>query len=705
MRIKIKLLSDLCTCSGETYNSIVDMDVVYDENGIPYIPAKRIKGCIREAALEMCEMGLMDRNQYVRIFGEAGSKKSTFSLSNAYIADYKDTVYSLQHFGMKSALHRAVISPQNVLQQYTGIRTQTAVNMENGVADKNSLRTMRVVRKGLIFYAECDVKEEDSKLLGQAISLVKHMGVSRTRGLGLVSMSLENISSEINREQEYSHVLISEEQISEQNKIGYTIHLNSSLICKSAKGNQAETQDYIAGSKVLGLIAGALGKNGYEKLMEQSSELIVTNAYIMNQSMRCVPGRISLKKEKDQGYDEQGRIWLKDMLYSPNIEEKQMTSANIDYVDANHRKADVATEISYHHQRPSDKSIGRATGRDDGSSFYQLAGIRADQNFRGYIYANKIQAKEIISAVGTLGKIRMGYGRGSEFGDVELVLDSVSEVRTEKCLLRDAVVTLVSDMILYNENGVWTTDIDVLKNYLEEMTGVERLEIRNPFIRYTTIGGYNVTWKARKPIFNALGKGSTFILHSEEPFDAGLLSNHFVGERVSEGYGEIQVEETADTADVYVWKDTELSPSSDIERAEDGHGLINQLLQNEFEYRVQNVIREKLENIKNDYKSAGDAVNAAVSKLRIIFRRESTYEDMKKQVEGIEKDEKKKICSQLIGLVVPEQLAEQVNASICQDYGQTFKNQWDSQNMYKKMYYAYITELKYFAKSLEKGEA
>lgn len=134
MRIKIKLLSDLCTCSGETYNSIVDMDVVYDENGIPYIPAKRIKGCIREAALEMCEMGLMDRNQYVRIFGEAGSKKSTFSLSNAYIADYKDTVYSLQHFGMKSALHRAVISPQNVLQQYTGIRTQTAVNMETGVA-------------------------------------------------------------------------------------------------------------------------------------------------------------------------------------------------------------------------------------------------------------------------------------------------------------------------------------------------------------------------------------------------------------------------------------------------------------------------------------------------------------------------------------------------------------------------------------------
>ena len=43
MKIIIRLLSDLCTCSGETYNSIVDTDVVYDEYGIPYIPAKRIK--------------------------------------------------------------------------------------------------------------------------------------------------------------------------------------------------------------------------------------------------------------------------------------------------------------------------------------------------------------------------------------------------------------------------------------------------------------------------------------------------------------------------------------------------------------------------------------------------------------------------------------------------------------------------------------
>lgn len=64
MKIKIELLSDLCTCSGETYNSMVDMDVVYDENGIPYIPAKRLKGCIRESALEMQELGIITQEEY-----------------------------------------------------------------------------------------------------------------------------------------------------------------------------------------------------------------------------------------------------------------------------------------------------------------------------------------------------------------------------------------------------------------------------------------------------------------------------------------------------------------------------------------------------------------------------------------------------------------------------------------------------------------
>ena len=52
-RIKIELLSDMCVSDGGIYNSAIDTDICYDEYGFPYIPAKRLKGCLRECALEL----------------------------------------------------------------------------------------------------------------------------------------------------------------------------------------------------------------------------------------------------------------------------------------------------------------------------------------------------------------------------------------------------------------------------------------------------------------------------------------------------------------------------------------------------------------------------------------------------------------------------------------------------------------------------
>ena len=44
MKITIKLLSDALINSGEGFGAIIDSDVVFDDIGLPYIPAKRIKG-------------------------------------------------------------------------------------------------------------------------------------------------------------------------------------------------------------------------------------------------------------------------------------------------------------------------------------------------------------------------------------------------------------------------------------------------------------------------------------------------------------------------------------------------------------------------------------------------------------------------------------------------------------------------------------
>ena len=687
MKITIKLLSDLCTASGETHNSMVDTDIVYDEYGIPYIPAKRIKGCIREAALEMMEMGLIEQLQYLKIFGKEGNQRSGFSLSNAYIQDYDKTVQVLR--ALRSSKAKGLSLQQNVLNEYTDTRTQTAIDLETGVADKNSLRTIRVARKGLILEADCSIiNPENFKVLQQAVSLVKHMGVSRSRGLGLVDMRLDKISHS-----ERPHVKVNKAQLKEYNKLRYEIHLKSAMICKSAQGNQAVTEDYITGSKVLGVIAELLGSEKYREIMSERDELIASNAYIAYEGKRCIPGRSSLQKKKDQS-------WI------------QMTPANIDYISTDGRKVDVETEISYHHQRPENKSVGRATGKNDGSGFYQLCSIRAGQTFSGYIYANKHQAEVILDALERAGEIRMGYGRSSEFGAVDLVVDEIAEDKVNDVTkagqyesdkyVHDAVITLVSDAILYNEHGIPTTEISEFVKYLCKVLRVEDIELANgvsPYLKFATTGGFNVTWGKRKPIHQTLGKGSTFMIHSDIGMCMEDLKDIFVGERVSEGFGEILAEKQRD-AKILVRKPESRDKSANV-ALDDSEEIVQKLLLAEFGRRMQGTVRTCVKEKSKFYEQNKNGLNAAIAKLRGIYRDVPDYQEMLSQVEGIEKDDKNKLCTEIVRNVNPDQIKKMIEQEMLEEYGMRVVLPWSDSQLYKQTYRAYITELKYFVKKLE----
>ncbi len=700
MKIRIELLSDLCTASGETYNSIVDTDVEYDTLGLPYIPAKRIKGCIREAALEMKDFGIITSEDFLQLFGKEGNASSAFTLSNAYIQNYKETAEALN-----ACKALDYVSQQAVLDKYTTLRTQTAVDLETGVAEGNSLRTMRVVNKGLVFEAECNIKDSSkAEVLGQAISLVKHIGLARTRGLGLVRMELEKGDVA-----QVSHVQVEKSKLYDKNKLSYTITLQSAMICKSAQGNQAETQDYIAGSKVLGIIAGAVGPEGY-KQMTSSGELVVSNAYITYDGKRCAVGPFSLQKEKDQPWKD-GAMTVVDMRYiqdrdengheDPLIANKQMTPAGLSYMGADGSKVDVSTEISYHHQRPEDKSVGRATG-EDGSSFYQLCSISAGQSFSGYIYANRSQAEQIIDALSDLGQIRMGYGKSSEFGAVDFVIDQVEEVTPQQEIVHEAAITLASDVILYNEDGFLSTELSVLAGYLNDALGISDINIEKPFLDFTTVGGYNVTWQARKPIFKAFAKGTSFIIKSQTGFDLSILNKAFIGERVAEGYGEV-IATKLGTAEVVVRKPS-VCANANIQ-VYGSCDIIQALLQTEFERRLQEEIMEILDGEKVTYKKQPAGFNAAVAKLRVMFKNETSYEAMLEQVDGIESEGKRGLCMGLLELVNPVKLKNDIAKQIETDYKLPFIQAKKDQDQFKYVYRIYITELKHFAKILDKEVA
>lgn len=672
MIISIKLLSDLCCYSGEVYNTTVDTDVVYDDYGLPYIPAKRLKGCIREAALELYEMGLMPH--YNAIFGKEGSDASAFTISNARLENYDAKVKELKQFEKTD-----FVNQQNVLSLYTYLRTQTAVDTNTGTAIENSLRTLRVLKKGLIFYADVDLENKDYvEEFKNAVSMVKHMGVSRTRGLGLVELKIKN-----NLSASVKHVLFKENELKNENMISYTIHLKSPLICKSAQGNQAKTEDYIAGSKALGLIARSMGSGAYQKIM---NDIVVSNAYVSLNGNRSLPGRNSLQKIKNQSYVD-GKMDIVDMMYFKNDNDKeQRTPANIDYMTEKNEVLSVEEQISYHHQRPSDKSIGRATSRE--GQFYQLASICESQTFKGWIYANRETAKQIMNAVSKLGQVRMGYGRNSEFGQIDFTLDSVENATNKEILIHDADLLLASDVILYNDNGMLVADVNVLKDYLNAYFGVDDIEIDTPFISYNTIGGFNVTWKRKKQIFSALAKASCMKIHSDSGFKASYNHSYFVGERISEGFGEIILEKTKKNDRVCVYKPVEEERSLNKDANLD---IMNELLEKELEKRMDARVRDVVS--KNSMSS--DQLNPALSKLRLLFRTKSDYNEMKNEFEQLESANKGK-CTNLMK-DLPMDVLSDLEKEIQNEYT-NFKLCWSEEKKFRKLYSAYIRELKYRVK-------
>lgn len=672
MIISIKLLSDLCCYSGEVYNTTVDTDVVYDDYGLPYIPAKRLKGCIREAALELYEMGLMPH--YNAIFGKEGSDASAFTISNARLENYDAKVKELKQFEKTD-----FVNQQNVLSLYTYLRTQTAVDTNTGTAIENSLRTLRVLKKGLIFYADVDLENNAYvKEFKNAVSMVKHMGVSRTRGLGLVELKVENsLSTSVD------HVLFKENELKDENKISYTIHLKSPLICKSAQGNQAKTEDYIEGSKVLGLIARSMGNDAYQKVM---NDIVVSNAYVSLNDNRSLPGRNSLQKIKNQSYVD-GKMEIVDMMYFKNDNDKeQRTPANIDYMTEKNEVLSVEKQISYHHQRPKDKSIGRATSRE--GQFYQLASICEAQTFKGWIYANRETAKQIMNSVSKLGQVRMGYGRNSEFGQIDFTLDSVKDARNKDTLIHDADLLLASDVILYNDNGMLVADVNVLKDYLNAYFGVDDIEVKSPFLSYNAIGGFNVTWRRKKQIFSALSKSSCMKIHSDTGFKASYNHSYFVGERISEGFGEIILEKTKENERVCVYKPVEEEKSLNKDA---NLNIMNELLEKELEKRMDARVRDVV--TKNSMSS--DQLNPALSKMRLLFRTKSNYGEMMDEFEQLESVNKGKRTNLMKDL--PMDVLSDLEKEIQDEYA-NFKLRWSEEKKFRKLYSAYIRELKYRVK-------
>jgi CRISPR/Cas system CSM-associated protein Csm3 (group 7 of RAMP superfamily) len=184
--MQIILLSDTLIGSAEGYGAIIDKDSVFDEVGLPIIPGKRIKGILREQAelFQLFGNSLMDVDI---LFGKSGlTNKITeyLSVSSFVLPDYEANKTYLKYL-----IQKKIISRSEVMEYFTSLRMMTSID-KDGIAADTSLRTFRVLNKGLVFTGELHFDPAHEKIFENIVSLTRRIGSMRNRGLGHIQCKL-----------------------------------------------------------------------------------------------------------------------------------------------------------------------------------------------------------------------------------------------------------------------------------------------------------------------------------------------------------------------------------------------------------------------------------------------------------------------------------------------------------------------------------
>ena len=538
-RLTIDLKSDLCASSGTGLGSLIDADVCYDEYGIPYIPAKRIKGLLKEAAMEYCDWDESATAYLDKIFGvEGNNNPGSIKISNAYIDSHEEIEESLKCVPKE---FKRYVDKQKMINLFTNVRYQTAIDDETGTSKDNSLRSIRVVNKGNRFLGDIELDStEEKEFLEKVSKLVTHMGLTRTRGFGEVVLKLEE------REDEKKQSLVINFNDEDDIEIKLLFKAESDLMIA---GQEAEiSKKYIPGSNILGNIARRyIDDKKIDVFKAMSKEYIdlflngnvkYHNCYISNHdALEFLPVPLSytkVKNTKDQFYNKIKRV---EELKDKNV---QLSSLGDKYVtiDDNNYLTDVKMSFNYHHQRSKNKRLGRASSKEDGGSLYQYLGIESGQYFLGKITGKAKYLKMIQKYITVGDTYRVGKSKTAEYGSLKLMEASADLCSNQEKTYHDFAVLLMSDTIILDEKGNPSIDKKDFASKMKKVLG-ENINLDLSFINYERISGYNIIWNLPKEQVDSFKAGSIFSFKSEDGIS--LRDEYIIGQRTNEGYGKIRI--------------------------------------------------------------------------------------------------------------------------------------------------------------------
>lgn len=214
--LKITTLSDTQIGSGRSFGAVIDSDIEFDRYGLPYIPAKRIKGLFRNAVEDLRNLGLLQFNKdhLEALFGKEGSEcGAPIIFDNLMLENHEQLHPWLEYLFSK---YENAFNTHLIQDYFTTLRSQTAIDRDTKTAKDHSLRTIRVLKSGISSYNKhktggaeqgaprkknfvfcgkiyLQATEDEAAFinaLSMATLLIRRIGGQRNRGFGKVEVEL-----------------------------------------------------------------------------------------------------------------------------------------------------------------------------------------------------------------------------------------------------------------------------------------------------------------------------------------------------------------------------------------------------------------------------------------------------------------------------------------------------------------------------------
>lgn len=323
----------------------------------------------------------------------------------------------------------------------------------------------------------------------------------------------------------------------------------------SGERNTVSTYDFIPGTTVLGIFACkyinykidiGIAANTDEtfKRIFLDGNVKFSNCYVIGKDsnseneMLPLPKALNHHKRNTDKYYNYINDEIYDEITTGKIDKSDLKSASgYGYIHGkNIYNKNVQTGLNFHHKRNKD------TGSSEKGMIFNYEYIKPGTVFHGEMIGNKADLEDLKKLIADNEIVRAGRSKSAQYGEVLFYWGGdISEIEVITKDNGTYAITLISDLIIYNKNGMPSTDYHDLEEYLKKASGSDELKISKMFLYQDYFENFVAHWKLKKPMETCFAKGSCFIMEGIDEAKLNEWETNGIGERTGEGFGRIKV--------------------------------------------------------------------------------------------------------------------------------------------------------------------